>query len=36
MAAKAGEDLFVGKKYSQIGPEWATQLDETQLRALSG
>lgn len=31
MAAKPGMDLFVGKKYTQKGPEWATQLAETEL-----
>lgn len=27
--ANAGQDLFVGKKYTQIRHEWATQLAET-------
>lgn len=31
MAAKPGMDLFVRKKYTQKGPERATQLAETEL-----
>lgn len=30
MAAKACEDLIVGKQYIEIGPEQATHMDETK------
>lgn len=30
MAAKPGMGLSVGKKYTQVGPERATQLAETE------